>query len=225
MRLTDCLIELVAYVTYFIKTAAVRHPPFDQVKADIERLIAESQSRFHQGAFSKEDFDLARFAIFAWIDEAILSSQWNQKSQWQGEQLQRIYFQTTDAGEIFFKHLNTIGVHQNDVREVYYLCLALGFMGRYCHEGDEYLLDQLKTSNLKLLTGSSVGLPSLEGTTLFPDAYAADSKDVAPQKANIHFSPFALFCVGFPIVLYGVLFFIFRFILNNVGETFINTVR
>ncbi|MBW1834922.1 MAG: DotU family type IV/VI secretion system protein, partial [Deltaproteobacteria bacterium] len=157
MRLTDCFIELVAYAAYFLKTVAKRQPPFDQVKADIQRLISKSQESLNNGSFSQEDYDLARFAIFAWIDEAILNSSWKEKHLWQGEQLQRFYYQTADAGEIFFERLNTLGPHQRDVREVYYLCLAIGFMGRYCHEGDEYLLEQLKTSNLKLLTGSSVG--------------------------------------------------------------------
>ena len=97
-------------------------------------------------------------------------------------------------------------------------------MGRYCHEGDEYLLEQLKTSNLKLLIGSSVGLPSLERTELFPEAYPAQPDEVGPQKARFRFSTFTLVCFGFPVVLYLVLFLIYRFVLNNIGETFLSTL-
>jgi type VI secretion system protein ImpK len=219
MRLTDCFMELVAYVAYFLRTVATKQPPFDQVKVDIQRLMSESEDRFRQGSFSQEDYDLARFAICAWVDEAILSSLWNEKSRWQGEQLQRLYYQTTDAGEIFFERLNAIGPHQRDVREVYYLCLAMGFMGRYCHEGDDYLLGQVKTSNLKLLTGSSVGLPSLDRTDLFPEGYPVDSGDVVPQGRKVRFSGFTLLCLGAPIGLFIVLFIIYHFILSNVGET------
>ena len=219
MRLTDCFMELVAYVAYFLRTAATKQPPFDQVKVDIQRLMSESEDRFRQGSFSQEDYDLARYAICAWVDEAILSSLWNEKSRWQGEQLQRLYYQTTDAGEIFFERLNTIGPHQRDVREVYYLCLAMGFMGRYCHEGDDYLLGQVKTSNLKLLTGSSVGLPSLDRTELFPEGYPVDAGDVVPQGRKVRFSGFTLLCLGAPIGLFVVLFIIYHFILSNVGET------
>ncbi|MDL1967306.1 MAG: DotU family type IV/VI secretion system protein [Deltaproteobacteria bacterium] len=218
MRLTDCFIELVAYAAYFLKTVAKRQPPFDQVKADIQRLISKSQESLNNNAFSQEDYDLARFAIFAWIDEAILNSSWKEKHLWQGEQLQRFYYQTADAGEIFFERLNTLGPHQRDVREVYYFCLAIGFMGRYCHEGDEYLLEQLKTSNLKLLTGSSVGLPSLEKGELFPEAYPVESNEVISSKEKKRFSIFTLFCLGTPVLLYSVLFLIYRFILNNIGE-------
>ena len=63
---------------------------------------------------------------------------------------------------IFFKKLNSIGPHQRDVREVYYICLAMGFAGQYCNEGDDYLLEQLKTSNLKVLSGGSMGVPTLD---------------------------------------------------------------
>jgi type VI secretion system protein ImpK len=222
MRLTDCFIELVAYAAYFLKTVAKRQPPFDQVKADIQRLISKSQESLNNGAFSQEDYDLARFAIFAWIDEAILNSSWKEKHLWQGEQLQRFYYQTADAGEIFFERLNTLGPHQRDVREVYYLCLAIGFMGRYCHEGDEYLLEQLKTSNLKLLTGSSVGLPSLEKGELFPEAYPVESSEVISLKGKKRFSTFTLLCLGTPVLLYSVLFLIYGFILNNIGESLLS---
>jgi type VI secretion system protein ImpK len=217
MRLTDCFIALIAYVAYFTKRAATRQPHFDQVKADILRLLTESQNRTGRGNFSQEDYDLARFAVIAWVDETILNSPWNEKDKWQREQLQRIYYQTTDAGEIFFDRLNTIGPHQRDVREVFYLCLALGFKGRYIHEGDDYLLDQLKTSNLKVLTGSSVGVPSLEKGDLFPDAYALESTTVSPTKPLGRFSTFTLLCISFPVVLFLGLYLIYAFILGNIG--------
>ena len=219
MRLTDCFMELVAYVAYFLKTAASKQPPFDQVKADIRRLMTESENRFSEGAFSQDDFDQARFAICAWVDEAILNSAWNEKGRWQTEPLQRLYYQTTDAGEIFFDRLNSLGPHQRDVREVYFLCLAMGFIGRYCHEGDEYLLDQLKTSNLKVLTGSSVGIPSLDRIELFTEAYPADSVETGSKKGKFRLSGFTLFCIGAPVGLFFILFLIYRFILSNVGET------
>ncbi|MBW1900773.1 MAG: DotU family type IV/VI secretion system protein [Deltaproteobacteria bacterium] len=224
MRLTDCFAELIAYVAYFLKTVNTRQPSFDQVKADIQRLISESQEALNEGNFSQEDYDLARFAIFAWIDEAILSSSWNEKNRWQGEQLQRFYYQTTDAGEIFFDRLNAIGPHQRDVREVYYLCLAMGFSGRFCHEGDDYLLEQVKTSNLKLLTGSSMGLPSLEKEDLFPDAYPSESVDLTSDEGKGSFSTFTLLCIAFPVVLYLFLFLVYWFILGNIGENLLHTV-
>jgi len=226
MRLTDCFMELIAYVAYFIKDAQVRQSSFEQVKADIQRLITAAEARFNAGGFAREDYDLARFAVFAWVDEMILSSQWAERNRWQGEQLQRIYYQTADAGELFFERLNLLGPHQQDVREVYYLCLAMGFMGRYCHAGDEYLLEQLKTTNLKVLTGSSIALPTLDKGELFPEAYPVEAAE--PLKSGRSAARPALFvlgCIGFPLVFYAGLFLIYRFILGSVSMNVLSAVQ
>ena len=134
MRLTDCFSELIAYVSYFLKTVDKKQPPFDQIRHEVERLLGESEACINKETFSAEDYDQARFAVCAWIDEAILSSSWKEKHLWQKQQLQRVYYNTTEAGEQFFERLNNLGLHQRDVREVYYLCLAMGFTGRYIQE-------------------------------------------------------------------------------------------
>ena len=115
-----------------------------------------------------------------------------------------------------------MGLQQRDVREVYYLCLAMGFTGRHCHAGDEFLLDQLKSSNLKLLSGSSAGLPSLERSELFPEAYAAASGAVLPRRSG--FPLFTILCLGFPVVLYLFFFVIYKFVLSNIGNNLFATV-
>jgi len=224
MHLTDCFIDLVAYVVYFLKTVSAKQPPYHQVKADVLRLLTQSEGCVKKGLFSQEDYDLARFMICAWVDEAILNSSWNDKSQWQREQLQRQYYHTLDAGEEVFERLNVLGFHQREIREVYYLCLALGFMGRYHHKGDEYLLEQLKTSNLKVLMGSSVGLPSLERAELFPEALPTESVEIGPQKQRLRFAPFTIACLVGPVVLFGLLFLVYQFSLSGIAENFLKAV-
>ena len=219
MRLTDIFMDLLAYVTYFNKSVAVKQPSFDQVKADVTRLMSDIEIRVGQSGITPDDYDLARFAVVAWVDETLLSSQWQDKDHWQKESLQRLYYQTADAGELFFERLNAVGPHQRDVREVYYLCLAMGFKGRYIHEGDDFLLDQLKTSNLKLLTGTSVGIPSLESGNFFPEAYPVETEVSAPSRAGRRFSRFTLIGLAFPVVLFAGLFIIYTFILGHIGDS------
>jgi type VI secretion system protein ImpK len=216
--------ELVAYVAYFLKTAAKKQPPFEQVKADILRLLTKSEECVRKGLFSQEDYDQARFMICAWIDEAILGSSWDHKNLWQREQLQRLYYNTTEAGEEVFERLNALGLHQREIRELYYICLTLGFKGRFIHQGDEYLLEQLKASNLKLLLGSSVGIPSLERAELFPESYPVESFELGPQKQKLRFSVFTLIGLAGPVFLFGLLFLIYRFSLSGIAENFLRTV-
>ncbi len=224
MPLIDCFIELIAYVSYFLKTVPKEQPSFEQIKTDIHHLIGKSHDNFHQSDLPQEDFDLARFAVFTWVDEVILSSDWHKKSEWQGEQLQRVYYHTTDAGEIFFDKLNNLEPPQTQVREVYYLCLALGFTGRYCNPGDEYLLEQLKNSNLKLVEGSK-NFESIEQTLLFPKGYQLDETIQSNDKGKGGIPISLVFGISLPVLLYGVLFFVYRFVLHNVGENFISLVQ
>lgn len=224
MRLSDCFVDLIAYVVYFRRSAAARQPAFEQVKADVARLLAQSESAVRRGEVPQDEYEQAKFAVCAWVDEAILASQWAHKGLWQREQLQRVHFGTTDAGEEFFERLNGLGFQQQEVREVYYLCLALGFMGRYCHPGDEFLLEQLKTSNLKLLLGTSAGIPSLERAELFPEAYPAQSAAPAPQAKKPALSPLAVAAVAGPVALFVILWVIYRFSLGGIGENFLRTV-
>jgi len=224
MRLTDCFIELIAYTAYFIKSAARKQPPYEQVKADILRALNQSDECLKKNLFPPDEYDMARFAVCAWVDEVILNSAWQEKDHWKREQLQRLYYRTTDAGEEFFERLNTVGYHQRDVREVYFLCLALGFMGRYCHPGDEYLLAQVKSSNLKLLMGSSVGPPSLDRAELFPEAYQVGEMEPYVQKRTHPFSVVNLVGIAGPVLLFGLLYLIYNFTLNSIMENFFRKV-
>ena len=95
----------------------------------------------------------------------------------------------------------------------------MGFKGRYIHEGDDFLLDQLKTSNLKVLTGTSLGIPSLEKGDFFPEAYPRETEATGTQKSGRRFSTFTLIGFGIPLVLFAGLFVIYTFILSHIGES------
>ena len=224
MHLSDCFMETMAYVTYLLKTVESKKPPYEEVKSKIRELLSESEACLACGSFTKEDYQQAHFAICAWVDEAILGSAWDKRSFWLKDQLQRLHYNTTAAGEEFFDRLNRIGLHQREVREVYYLCLALGFTGQYCHKNDEYQLEQIKTSNLKLLLGSSVGLPSLERADLFPEAYPSGTTEIGKQKIRMGSRLVTAFCLAGPVLLFCILYGIYRFTLGGVSENFLRTV-
>ena len=214
MRIVDCFMELMAYVAYFLKTVRAKQPEFEQIKKDIDGLINQADSCLQQKKLSQEDIDHARLAVFAWIDEVILNAPWDNKEQWMRQQLQRRHYQTTDAGEIFFERLNSLGPHQGHVREVFYLCLSLGFTGKYIHQGDDFLLEQLKTSNLKILLGSSIGLPALDKGELFPGAYQKVEESINNQPLKKRISPMTLFGIVVPFIFFTALYIIYRFLLS-----------
>jgi type VI secretion system protein ImpK len=223
MYLSDYYIDIIAYVTYFLRSPETQESSScEAVLADIQRLLLQSEEGVKKGLVTADDHDAARFAVCAWVDEAILNSSWSGKNGWMSRQLQQTYYNTTEAGEKFFQRLQSLGPHQLQVREVYYLCLALGFTGRYFN--DEYLLEQIKTANLKLLLGSSLGLPSLERLDLFPEAHPAADVEIDGQAGPKKSVWPTFVAVSAPVLLFVVLFVVFFFILDNVGEHYLNMV-
>lgn len=221
IHLIDCFMPLAAYVVLFRNTVAQRQPGYDQVKSDIQRLLSRAEQLRKEGQLPPEEFDQARFAVCAWVDEALLNSAWTHKGLWQKEQLQRLYYNTTDAGVEVFDRLNNLGFHEKGVREVYYLCLTLGFKGRFIHQGDEFLLEQLKSSNLKLLAGGAGGIPALSRMELFPEAYPALRAETPRGPTPFRFDLVTLLALAGPVALYGVLYLIYRFTLSGVaGKVF-----
>lgn len=225
MHLTDCFIEIFAFVSRFQETVEETQPSFEEVSRTLDRLIAQGESLAALGAWTRDEFDRARFAVFAWTDETLGSGAWRHKQQWLNDRLQRRYFQTADAGEEFFAHLHALERNQGEVREVYYLCLALGFTGRFCKPGDEYQLEQLKVTHLRLLFDSPGDLPAPERDTLFPEAYPTTTDSPArPRRRRLPLAPATVTCLVGPLLLFAILFAIYHFTLSTVTENYLKTV-
>lgn len=217
MHLIDSFIPVISYVVGFKSAPEGAGPDYRQVSGEIRGLMEQSQVESEAGGIAPDDFDQARFMVCAWIDEALLASDWNQKQLWQREQLQRLYYNTTEAGVEVFDRLEAVGPQQRDVREVYSLCLFLGFKGRYIGEGDEFLLAQLKGSNLKLLMATPAGIPSLEGLELFPEALApSPHPKQKPKPVSLVITPLIAMLVAAPLILFALLYLIYRYVLNGL---------
>lgn len=221
MRLSDCFSDVIAYVSYVLTSRDVEQVDYDQFRQKVQALMAESEQDAAKGAFAPDHYDVARFAICAWIDETILSSSWSARLKWQKEQLQRQYYHTTDAGIEFYERLNGLGLHQSEVREIYYMCLAMGFRGRYCNDQDNLLINQMKDANLKILLGSSVGLPNLERMEFFPEAYPANSESLNDRNKKGFLTGGSLFFVIAPVALLVILFVVYHFILGNIVDLYL----
>jgi type VI secretion system protein ImpK len=216
----DRFIGVFVFVTETLGELEVTKPSYQQMRESIVKLIGSSRL----DEFAAEDATNARFAVCAWIDEQIARSGWEHKDLWLKEQLQRTYFDTTDAGEEFFLRLERLGPHQREVREVYYLCLALGFTGKFCNSGDEHHLEQLRLANLRLLLGDGAGSSPFDGAPLFPGSHASPDPGLSASRRLPRFSWVHTACLLGPILLFAILFVLYRFMLGSVGDNFLKTV-
>ena len=86
--------------------------------------------------YTDEDIQLGIFAIVAFLDESILNLRKPVFNDWVRKPLQEEIFGRHVAGELFFQNLEQLlgrrdSAELADLLEVYYLCLLLGYLGRY----------------------------------------------------------------------------------------------
>lgn len=85
----------------------------------------------------------AKYAMAAFVDEAVLGSVWGGRLEWMSRPLQLEFFGEHLAGEGFFTRLAELrqgGIGCVDLLELYYACLQLGFEGMYKMRGYEQLM-------------------------------------------------------------------------------------
>jgi len=103
-------------------------------------LLDNFERRALTAGIEQAKVQTSKFAIVAFIDETIIGSEWQNKGEWLAEPLQLKLFNCFNAGQEYFARLTQLRqrLGENaDVLEVYFLCLSLGFRGKYQLEAPE----------------------------------------------------------------------------------------
>jgi type VI secretion system protein ImpK len=105
-------------------------------RAQIWAAVRTANDTARNRGYAQEDIELAIFAVIAFVDESILNLRHPIFADWPRQPLQEERYGHHVAGEIFFQNLQklltrTDSAQLADLLEVYYLCLLLGFAGRY----------------------------------------------------------------------------------------------
>lgn len=224
MRMIDCFFDSLAKTVHYTEQFKQgRTPDYEEVRLEIERALSEHALDYLKGGFSETHYTVARYAVIAFIDEAMLSSTWQHKDKWKKELLQMKFYQTVKAGEEFFNKLNALSSMESvdkEIREVYYYCLMLGFCGKYFSPADQHKLDELKNTNLLLLAGGKDKLETLHTGTLFPKAYIPKRKSGNVIKhLNLN-----AFYYGIPVLVLLGLFFWFKMRIMEAANYLISTI-
>jgi type VI secretion system protein ImpK len=116
-------------------------PSPDVLQRRISGLFEQMMRKCRDAGIPEEDVVDARYAIAAFMDEQIFRSPWPGRQQWMSQPLQLVYFNENTAGEGFFNRMQAL--QQNPQRahvlQIYYLCVALGFQGKFAVRGGEGL--------------------------------------------------------------------------------------
>ncbi|MGO4126465.1 type IVB secretion system protein IcmH/DotU [Inquilinus sp. YAF38] len=102
-----------------------------------ERVIAEIRA-FERNALATgataDAIRAARYGLCATIDDLVLNTPWGSQSVWTKQSMVSTFYNETWGGERFFDildHLMKDPERTLDILELFYVCLALGFEGRY----------------------------------------------------------------------------------------------
>lgn len=209
MRLIDCYVEfLIGMQRRFAAGADTQAIACDALRTELVSKLKACERQAQQLDLPAAALDAARFAVVAYLDELILVSQWAEKPRWQQLTLQRELFHTTNAGAEFYAKLGTLGDDDSAraAREVYYLCLALGFRGKYFGDARFSEFTEVKRANLRLLLPDSQGL-DLKAVTLFPEAYASAKAGHKALSGRWNILPWVF---GGPVAALLILFIVYH---------------
>ncbi len=78
------------------------------------------------------DWELAKYALAAWIDEVLVDTAWDGAEWWSNNPVEVELFQTRLCNEQFYLRAQQAStLPSRDALEVFYVCVVLGFRGLY----------------------------------------------------------------------------------------------
>ena len=108
-------------------------PAPDILQRRVLGLFDTMMKNGREARIPEQDMIDVKYALAAFADEVIYHSSWPGRTQWLSNPLQLQFFQETTAGAGFFERLDSLHATRgrDHVTQIYFLCLALGFQGKY----------------------------------------------------------------------------------------------
>jgi len=131
-------------------------PQGGELRERAVRALRQFEIDARDAGVSAEQIRAAHYIISASLDDVVLSYAWGQGSVWSVQSMVATFHQEVKSGDRFFDVL--AGMQKDpgrwrDALEVSYLCLSLGFQGRYrLSPRGASELDQIRTGLYQLLS-------------------------------------------------------------------------
>ncbi len=130
-----------------------------------EAVKNAAQDAHNKAGYSTDDIRKGTLAVIGFLDETILNLQSPLFANWPRQPLQEELFGTHMAGEVFFQNLQELlGRNDSedlaDLLEVHYLCLLLGYSGRYSlgNRGELQSIMDATARKIRRIRGDFAGL-------------------------------------------------------------------
>lgn len=179
--------------------------PSNELRPQLGAMFNDFEKRAERYRFNPKIIQVSKFALAAFVDETVLTNNFPLRAEWEKYALQLEYFGEQLAGNKFFDKLeamlNQIEVTQDAV-EIYYVCMLLGFKGRYAvYEQEKLLAIMQNTANALVKVGK------IKPVELSPNWVATDQPK-PPEKRGMpvwaKIGALAGLCLA--VIIYGVMF-------------------
>jgi type VI secretion system protein ImpK len=125
-----------------------------RLRSKTVEVLTRFERQAKDSGFDTETSKNAEFALVAFLDEAVTGLPFADKESWLANPLQSELFGLNYAGEDFFRRLEELRRRPQEhiqVLEVYYLCLVLGFKGKYHMDNPEGLRQLVEDTKADIL--------------------------------------------------------------------------
>lgn len=179
--------------------------PSNDLRPKVAAMLEDFEKRAERYRYNHKIVSVSKFALAAFVDETVLMNNFPMRDQWEKYALQLEYFGEQLAGNKFFEKLEAM-LGQIDVTkdavEVYYVCMLLGFKGRYAVYEQEKLLDIMRRTASALVKAGKIVSVELSPHWLANDQPEPPKKRGMPVWAKLG----AVGGLGIAVILYFVMF-------------------
>lgn len=157
-----------------------KNPNVDELYTTVRNQIATIGEEIAQHKYDNATQLAYRYCLCSFVDEAVMGTPWGAQSIWAERSLLSIYHDETWGGEKFFTIMSRMLMDQEkyrDVLEFMYVCLCMGFKGRYgvqINSGDELQA---------IITKLHKALRQMRGET--PETLTAAHSNVASRNFRV----------------------------------------
>jgi type VI secretion system protein ImpK len=199
-NLRELSANLLATVFAFRAASNDERRTYRVLRQEVTDLIRQFEQHADRERLDPNGY--ARFALVALVDESVMSSDWGNAAEWAREPLQMHYYGDFTAGDRFFPRLEELQVGADeDMLELYFICLCAGFRGRY--RDDPAMLSSIRTKLFQRLS-----VPGLRDEPhLTPEAYGRNlERPLMTRRFRLWWLlPFAAAALGLYVAYYAIL--------------------
>jgi type VI secretion system protein ImpK len=191
--------------------------PSNDLRPKVAAMLEEFEKRAERYRINHKIVQVSKFALAAFVDETVLTNNFPLRDQWEKNALQLELFGEQLAGNKFFEKLDAMLKQidaTKDAVEIYYMCMLLGFKGRYAVYDQEKLLATMQETANALVKAGKIVPVELAPNWLSNDQPKPPAKRGMPVWAKIG----ALGGLGLAVIVYMIMFLMSSQFLQDTVE-------